>query len=241
MKGKDYFSFTRRERIGILTLIIILLAVMLIPLFLPEIKPVPETVSIEQFVKPVKETAFKKKYVPHDSVYRYRERSYRKEYYRSYKKNSAYKDFKKYPRAYEKNKHHSFSRAIIDINTADTAAFIALPGIGSKLAARIVLFREKLGGFYNVEQVKEVYGLQDSVFKKIMPALKCDASIVKKLDINMAAKEDLKQHPYIRWNLANAVVSYRNQHGNFSSLDDLQKIENIEPSALKKMMPYLSL
>ena len=34
---------------------------------------------------------------------------------------------------------------IIDINLADTTALIALPGIGSKLAARIISFRDKLG------------------------------------------------------------------------------------------------
>jgi DNA uptake protein ComE-like DNA-binding protein len=44
----------------------------------------------------------------------------------------------------------------VDINSADTSAFIALPGIGSKLAARIVNFRDKLGGFYSIEQVKNI-------------------------------------------------------------------------------------
>ena len=62
--------------------------------------------------------------------------------------------------------------SIIDINVADTTAFIALPGIGSKLAARIVNFREKLGGFYSIEQVGETFGLPDSTFQKIKQYLK---------------------------------------------------------------------
>ena len=37
--------------------------------------------------------------------------------------------------------------SIIDINTADTTAFISLPGIGSKLAARIVTFQRKTWWF----------------------------------------------------------------------------------------------
>ena len=64
--------------------------------------------------------------------------------------------------------------SIIDVNTADTSAFISLPGIGSKLAARIVTFREKLGGFYSVEQIGETYGLPDSTFQKIKQWLKLE-------------------------------------------------------------------
>ena len=58
------------------------------------------------------------------------------------------------------------SPTIIDINTADTTAFISLPGIGSKLASRIVSFRERLGGFYSIEQIAETFGLHDSLFRK---------------------------------------------------------------------------
>ncbi len=62
---------------------------------------------------------------------------------------------------------------VIDVNQADTTAFIALPGIGSKLASRIVNFRNKLGGFYSVEQVGETFGLPDSTFQLIKPRLQC--------------------------------------------------------------------
>ena len=61
---------------------------------------------------------------------------------------------------------------MVNINTADTSAFIALPGIGNKLALRIVNFRDKLGGFYSIDQIGETYGLPDSVFRKIKPILK---------------------------------------------------------------------
>jgi DNA uptake protein ComE-like DNA-binding protein len=129
---------------------------------------------------------------------------------------------------------------IIEVNAADTADFIALPGIGSKLAARIVLFREKLGGFYKVAQIGEVYGLRDSVFRIIVPNLRCDTALVKKIEINIAEKELLKIHPYIKWNIADALVNYRLQHGAFQSPEDLEKIHAIDSGSLRKMMPYLS-
>ncbi|HLA52193.1 MAG TPA: helix-hairpin-helix domain-containing protein, partial [Flavitalea sp.] len=74
------------------------------------------------------------------------------------------------------------ARRQIDINKADTSAFISLPFIGSKLAARIVLFRTKLGGFYSREQLSEVYGIQDSVYHIVKNFLTCDAADIEKLN-----------------------------------------------------------
>lgn len=130
--------------------------------------------------------------------------------------------------------------AVVNINEADTSAFISLPGIGNKLAARIINFRDKLGGFYSIDQVGETYGLPDSTFQKIKASLQLSGS-VKKLNINTATKDELKVHPYIRWNLANAIVEYRNQHGAFKSLDDLKSIVAIDKATFEKIVHYLSL
>ena len=127
---------------------------------------------------------------------------------------------------------------VVDINVADTSAFIALPGIGSKLASRIINFRDRLGGFYSVEQVGETYGLPDSTFQMIKGSLQLSGS-VKKLHVNTATKDDLKVHPYIRWNLANAIVEYRNQHGNFNTLDELKNISLVDDNVYNKIIHYL--
>lgn len=129
---------------------------------------------------------------------------------------------------------------IIDINQADTAAFISLPGIGSKLANRIVNFRQKLGGFYSVQQVGETFGLPDSTFKLIQPRLQCGAPVLQKININTADANSLKQHPYIRWNIANAIVQYRQQHGLFQSPEELQKIVLITPELYEKLVRYVT-
>ncbi len=129
----------------------------------------------------------------------------------------------------------------IDINTADTSAFIALPGIGSKLAGRIVNFRERLGGFYTIEQVGETYGLPDSVFQQIKSRLVTGSIEIKKININMADATMLKANPYIKWNVANAIVQYRTQHGQYTSLDDLKKIAIIDDLLLAKLHPYLTI
>lgn len=128
----------------------------------------------------------------------------------------------------------------VDINLSDTTAWIALPGIGSKLAARIVNFREKLGGFYSVNQVAETFALPDSTFQKIRSRLILGSASVKAININTASADVLKTHPYIRWNFANAIVQYRNQHGNYTSVDDLLRIVIIDAAWLEKVRPYLT-
>ncbi len=131
--------------------------------------------------------------------------------------------------------------SIIDVNAADTTAFISLPGIGSKLAARIVTFREKLGGFYSVEQIGETYGLPDSTFQNIKQWLKLDNASVKKININTATVDEMKSHPYIKYNLANPIVAYRNEHGSFSKVEDIKKVMVVTDEIYKEVVPYLSL
>jgi len=129
--------------------------------------------------------------------------------------------------------------SIIPLNTTDTTMLIELPGIGNKLANRIINFRTKLGGFYSVDQLKEIYGLPDSTFQKLKSFMQCDPSGIQQIPINTADAQSLKNHPYIKWNIANAIVNYREQHGNFKSVDDLLRIEIISPEILQKLSPYL--
>jgi len=128
----------------------------------------------------------------------------------------------------------------IDINLADTTAFISLPGIGSKLAQRIIAFRNKLGGFYSIEQVGETYLLPDSTFRKIIPKLTIVNGNVKQININIATIDEMKAHPYLRYNLANAIFQYRQQHGNFNSVEEIKKIMLVTETAYNKISPYLA-
>ena len=129
----------------------------------------------------------------------------------------------------------------IDINTSDTSAFISLPGIGSKLALRIVNFRDKLGGFYSVDQIGETYGLPDSTFQKIRQYLKLDNSSIKKININTATVDELKAHPYIKFSIANPIVAYRNEHGAFSKIEDIKKVMAVTDDIYIKIVPYLTI
>lgn len=127
---------------------------------------------------------------------------------------------------------------IVNINTADSSMFMKLKGIGQGLSHRIIAFREKLGGFYKTDQVGETYGLPDSTFKLIRAQLAVDNPQVKQININTATVEELKAHPYIRYYLANAIVQYRTQHGNFPSVEGLKKLTLITNEIYDKLAPY---
>lgn len=127
----------------------------------------------------------------------------------------------------------------VEINSADTSAFIALPGIGSRLAGRIVHFREKLGGFYSIAQVGETFGLADSVFQQIKPLLKLQAHSLKKININTASAEELKGHPYLKWNIIHAMLAYRKEHGPFRKKEELKLVMAVSDEFYQRIAPYL--
>ncbi|MEP7110612.1 MAG: helix-hairpin-helix domain-containing protein [Ferruginibacter sp.] len=140
----------------------------------------------------------------------------------------------------KENKKTINSTAVVDINVADTAELIALPGIGSKLSRRIINFREKLGGFYNVEQIGETFGLPDSTFQKIKPWLTVSNMELRRININTATIDEMKSHPYVRYTLANAIVQYRTQHGNYTNVEDLKRIISVTEEVFDKLAPYLA-
>lgn len=66
-------------------------------------------------------------------------------------------------------------------------------------------------------------------------------STVKKININTATLEELKQHPYIRYNLAGLIVEYRKQHGSFSKIEELGNIMTVTNEVMEKLVAYISI
>ncbi|MDU0479374.1 helix-hairpin-helix domain-containing protein [Staphylococcus chromogenes] len=55
----------------------------------------------------------------------------------------------------------------ISLNNSDAKALEQLPGVGPKTAEAIVAYRESIGGFTAVEQLKEVKGIGPAKFEKM--------------------------------------------------------------------------
>jgi len=127
----------------------------------------------------------------------------------------------------------------IDINTADSAAWVALSGIGPGFAKRIMTYREKLGGFYQVDQLKEVYGLDSLWVKENKALLKVGVGVYRFLAINQVEWKDFK-HPYLPYGQSKVVLAYRKQHGLLKDFEALEKIQLLDLVAWKRLKPYLS-
>lgn len=125
-----------------------------------------------------------------------------------------------------------------DINTADTAQLIALRGIGATLAERIVKYRDALGGFVSQEQFREIYGLDSTVVDELSKYGQI-RSAPRQIPVNTATAEQLDRLPFLSRRQAQVIVSYREQHGAFTSAESLRPIRILDEKTIAKIVPYL--
>lgn len=127
---------------------------------------------------------------------------------------------------------------IIDINAASLEEWESLPGIGPVLAKRIIKYREKLGGFTELDDIQKTYGISDSLFEQIQAFLQL--SNTGKPSINKASAAML-QKAGVSPAIAVAIVEYRKQYGLFDSLEDLKKIVFIQPAQFQELIQLVKL
>jgi len=128
----------------------------------------------------------------------------------------------------------------IELNTADSAQLTHLHGIGASFAMRIIRYRNRLGGFYNKEQLKEVYELDSAKYNSIKDQLTLNRDGIIKININKISFASLRQSPYLGYKQASAIIEYRNQHGNYNSIEDIKNVAIITPEILTKIEPYIT-
>lgn len=113
---------------------------------------------------------------------------------------------------------------IVEINSVDSATLVELPQIGSFTAGRIIAYREKLGGFIELEQLREVKGMDSTRYETVLPYLRLENVEIQKLDINRADFKTLVNHPYLNYNQVKAIVSHREKKGMIKNWVQLQTI-----------------
>ena len=126
----------------------------------------------------------------------------------------------------------------IELNSADSIQLKQLPGIGTVLAKRIVKYRDLLGGFYTVDQLKEVYGLSEQTALIIEDKLTVDITRIKKLNLNFADEYELSRHPYLKKNLASKIVKFRTKHGSFQDFVILRDSMILNIDEYNRIRPY---
>lgn len=126
---------------------------------------------------------------------------------------------------------------ILNINVATLEDLDALPGIGPVLAERIVKFRTTLGGFHNVHQLKDCYGITPEAFDKFSAIISAEGDY-KKILLNKVDPSGI-QHPYLSKKHARLIEAYIDQHGPILDKEELKKIYPVDTSWVIKLLPYL--
>ncbi|GAB2975028.1 hypothetical protein GCM10027049_06880 [Mucilaginibacter puniceus] len=128
---------------------------------------------------------------------------------------------------------------IVELNSADSAKLTRINGIGPAFAQRILEYRKRLGGFLNKGQLKEIYGLDEEKYNHIKDQVSINPALITKIKINQVDFEGLRRFPYLTNKQTNAIIQYRNQHGNYSSIDDMRNIVILDEVILRKIEPYI--
>jgi len=129
-------------------------------------------------------------------------------------------------------------KVLLDINSASASDFEKIPGIGPYFAARMVQYREQLGGYMGKEQLLEIKRFDNEKLASIDAYIFLKACELEKMDVNTADYETLKAHPYISWEVANSIVKMRT-HSPYAQIEDIKRSKLIDEALFQKLKPYL--
>ena len=172
---------------------------------------------------------------------------YNKSYenYNSYKSendnHSTYKQhiFEKDNKTNTSNVNRKFeSLTLVDVNTADTTLLKRVPGIGSYTAKRIVGLRTQLGAIHPVRQLSLLPHMSQDVLEWLTISQQSIQNI-KKININTATFNQLRQHPYIGYDHARDIQRYINIYGKVRNEEQLLSANIFQPEEMKLLSPYL--
>ena len=125
----------------------------------------------------------------------------------------------------------------LDLNAADSAELLRVPGVGPYFARRIVRYRQRLGGFVSREQLREIPNLPDSVQTWFRVTAE---KAQRPLRLNTATFRELLRHPYLNYEQVKAIVNYRERQGALQTLQELSLSEAFTPVDLERLTPYVS-
>ncbi|PWL37421.1 hypothetical protein DKG77_15685 [Flagellimonas aquimarina] len=129
-----------------------------------------------------------------------------------------------------------------DLNLATIDDFKTIRGIGDKLSARIVKFRDRLGGFVINKQLNDVYGLKPDVVKRVLSNFKVvQPPKIEKININTATAKELSRLVYINYDLAKEIVAFREVNGAYGKVDELVGVKTFPVERIDRIKLYLTL
>ncbi|WP_294617931.1 helix-hairpin-helix domain-containing protein [uncultured Bacteroides sp.] len=124
---------------------------------------------------------------------------------------------------------------MISLNNADTTELKKIPGIGSGIARLIVGYRQRLGGFYQIEQLQDI----NLDYRPLQAWFTVAPSEIRRINLNHAGIERLRSHPYINFYQAKAFVQYRKKRGTLHNLKPFALYEEFTENDLERLSHYV--
>lgn len=126
------------------------------------------------------------------------------------------------------------------LNSSSRTQLQEVRGIGPVLSDRIIKYKLRLGGFHELKQINEVYGIDTSNYDLIVNQLKLD-SVWHQFDVNQVVFKVLLGHPYFDYKLVKSIFNYKDHHGAYQSLHELKAIDFVDQDLYGKIAPYLKI
>lgn len=225
---KTNLNFTRGEYVAALTILMIIMGSYLFYYLFDahHQSAVDSTERADEFVAFAKEQQRLQ-----DSVYSARSRQW--EHHR------PCLSYDTFPKGSYPPKKPMYEIVRLDLNHCDTDEVKTVPQFGSKRAAALVAYRDKLGGFYDLSQLKEVFSLQNIEADFLAKYFYVHSSDVQKININTATYQDLVRHPYFDAYLTKMILNYRQKNGKISSFEELQRVTHAYPELMERLRHYV--
>lgn len=139
--------------------------------------------------------------------------------------------------------HKFTSPHVFDLNTIDSLTLIRIPGIASRTAQVILTNRQRYGGFYSPDQLRDFLtwdAAQAYLDEWCTLWFTADANRLRTLPLNTASISQLQRHPYITHEQAVEITRYRTRHKRISTVAEMQQMSSFTSEQLQQLLPYLS-
>jgi len=127
---------------------------------------------------------------------------------------------------------------MVELNTADTTELMQIRGVGRFFAREIVRYRQELGGFVSVEQLRNIRNMREESYERIAPFFTVDTTKINKIRVNTASVEFMRRHPYVNFQQARAVFELRRAVGKLNSINDLARLSEFSDEDRRRLEPY---
>lgn len=237
-------TFSKNERVGIISLITLVLLLFLFSIFYKGLSSErydlsgfeDEVAAFEQGQRRLADSAAAARMAHRE---RYKSR-YEQIYPQKEKFKSSFAVYDNDTGFRRKEKIIRYDIVKLDINSCDSSDLVVVPQFGAKRSSKLVEYREKLGGFYSFEQLAEVFVLQNIKLSHLEKFFYIDRNKIRKLKVNEATYRELVSHPYFDAYMAKLVLNYRDRYGKITSIEEFRKCTNAYPELIERLAPYLS-